>query len=123
MDPAQAAGVRALAAWLQARRELTERVEVLLMHGPTAVSRVQKHLDELRAGYERELAAFAAFAGPPPEDPPRGAAPEGSGTVVELPRPTATRDDEPDAVDALPADAGRGRAAGGAPLRSITLPP
>lgn len=80
MEPNAAADVRSLAAWLQARRELSERVEVMLVHGPTAVQRVRRHLEEVRSAYARELAAFEAFASG------RGAPPGSRGPDVR-PRP------------------------------------
>lgn len=109
VEPTAAAGVRALAAWLHARRELSERLEVLLMHGPTAVERVARHLQELRDGYDRELAAFDAFTqgrggdGVPCE-PVRALSP-GPAPAAHEPSPGQVRlEDYP-------------------PLRSVVLPP
>ena len=56
-----AAAVRLLAAWQQQRRELTDRLDGLLLHGPTAVDRVAARGDELRAALESERDAFEAF--------------------------------------------------------------
>ncbi|MCW2607710.1 MAG: hypothetical protein JWO60_2403 [Frankiales bacterium] len=56
-----AAAVRLLAAWQQQRREVTDRLEGLLLHGPTAVSRVAARADELRAALRAEQDAFEAF--------------------------------------------------------------
>lgn len=56
-----AAAVRLLAAWQQQRREVTDRLDGLLLHGPTAVDRVAGRQDELRAAMQAEREAFEAF--------------------------------------------------------------
>ena len=61
MHQSSAAAVRLLAAWQQSRRELGDRLEGLLLHGPTAVDRVAARADELRAALDAERAAFEAF--------------------------------------------------------------
>lgn len=53
--------VRLLAAWLHRRRELTDRVDGLLLHGPTAVDRVARRAQELRSWYAAEQEALEAF--------------------------------------------------------------
>jgi hypothetical protein len=55
------AAVRLLAAWQQQRRDLSDRLESLLLHGPTAVDRVSTRADELREAMEQERQAFEAF--------------------------------------------------------------
>jgi hypothetical protein len=55
------AAVRLLAAWTQQRRELSDRLEGLLLHGPTAVERVTSRAEELREALERERQAFEEF--------------------------------------------------------------
>lgn len=59
--PPPPADIRLLATWHQRRRELTERIEALLLHGPTAVVRVRSRAEELRGAYAEELAALEAF--------------------------------------------------------------
>jgi hypothetical protein len=79
------AAVRLLAAWTQQRRALSDRLEGLLLHGPTAVDRVAARTDEIRAALERERQAFedfVALAGQPDFGP--GPAPD-----VDLLRPRA----------------------------------
>lgn len=61
MHPSSAQAVRLLAAWQLRRRELDDRLEGLLLHGPTAVERVADRADELRDALERERSAFEAF--------------------------------------------------------------
>ncbi len=69
--------VRLLADWQQQRRALSDRVDSLLLHGPTAVDRVAVRADELREALDAERAAFEAFvagaegAGAGPERPGR----------------------------------------------------
>ncbi len=61
MTPSSASAVRLLAAWQQQRRELTDRLDSLLLHGPTAVARVSSRQDELREAMQAEQRAFEAF--------------------------------------------------------------
>ena len=74
MHQPSAAAVRLLAAWQQQRRELTDRLDGLLLHGPTAVDRVAARADELRAALASERDAFEAFVDLV-RQPGRGAAP------------------------------------------------
>ncbi len=55
------AAVRLLAAWQQQRREVTDRLDSLLLHGPTAVGRVAARAQELREALQAEREAFDAF--------------------------------------------------------------
>lgn len=77
------AAVRLLAAWTQQRRELSDRLEGLLLHGPTAVERVAARAEELREALERERQAFEEFVA---HSEPAGAGPAPD---VELLRPRA----------------------------------
>ena len=61
MHLSSAAAVRLLAGWQQQRRALNDRLEGLLLHGPTAVDRVAARAEELRAALEAERLAFDAF--------------------------------------------------------------
>ncbi|MCU1691300.1 MAG: hypothetical protein JWM64_391 [Frankiales bacterium] len=61
MHPSSASAVRLLAAWQQQRRELTDRLDSLLLHGPTAVDRVSSRAEELREALLAEQRAFEAF--------------------------------------------------------------
>jgi hypothetical protein len=56
-----ASAVRLLAAWQQQRRALTDRLEGLLLQGPTAVDRVAARAPELEQAMAAERAAFSAF--------------------------------------------------------------
>lgn len=53
--------MRLLAAWQQQRRDLTDRLDSLLLHGPTAVARVAARERELRDAMLAEQQAFEAF--------------------------------------------------------------
>lgn len=61
MLPTSTSAVRLLAAWQQQRRELSDRLEGLLLHGPTAVDRVTSRADELREALEQERRTFEEF--------------------------------------------------------------
>ena len=74
MHLSSASAVRLLAAWQQQRRELTDRVDTLLLHGPTAVDRVAARAEELRQALEAERTAFEAFVAVVAR-PDRGSAP------------------------------------------------
>jgi hypothetical protein len=56
-----ASAVRLLAAWQEQRRALTDRLDGLLLHGPTAVDRVAARAQELEQAMAAERAAFSAF--------------------------------------------------------------
>ena len=74
MHLSSTAAVRLLAAWQQQRRELSDRLEGLLLHGPTAVDRVASRTDELRTALEQERRAFEDFVALV-QEPGHGAAP------------------------------------------------
>lgn len=74
MHQSSTAAVRLLAAWQQRRRELSDRLDGLLLHGPTAVDRVAARADELRAALETERRAFEDFVALV-QEPGRGSAP------------------------------------------------
>ena len=61
MHRSSTSAVRLLAAWQLRRRELSDRLDSLLLHGPTAVDRVASRADELRQALEAERVAFEAF--------------------------------------------------------------
>ena len=90
MHLSSASAVRLLAAWQQQRREVSDRLDTLLLHGPTAVNRVASRADELRRALEAERAAFEAFVAIAGQ-PERGTAPA----------PVVDRDARP-AADAYP---------------------
>lgn len=80
MHQSSASAVRLLAAWQQRRRQLGDRLDGLLLHGPTAVDRVAARTDELRAALDAERAAFEAFV-ELVHQPGRGTAPPEPGYV------------------------------------------
>lgn len=91
MHQPSAAAVRLLAAWQQQRRALTDRLDGLLLHGPTAVDRVASRADELREALETERRAFEAFVDVV-RRPGRGTAPDAAQPAAQPAQPPAEQE-------------------------------